>query len=370
MFHLRHALDAAAADRPDVAVGTIPYRFTNQVLPVAAAYSLRYGAAILSDRRAADGYVYHGFGFSDAYHDACLGAAIDGVPDGAVILSGCQNIGRRARAAVRRKGLRVFFYIDATVRDLVYLGPRVRAAILEAEAESYRLAAGFFVYHEGVAASLRRDYGVDPPAITVVGKGVPANAEEVRAARAVPRVSGTSLTLMTVGTHPRRKGVLRLIEAIDRLPADRRARLRYVVAGPARRELPTRDYLAPLGFLGADQRAHLLALMRRADLGVLLSEWEGLPGSIYEFLALGTPCWMSDLPDLGGLTTRPGVIAEPLPLDPARLSGRLAGLLDDRAALGGLRAAAEAHWDGLGWQPVAARVLDTVLADHVEGKRG
>ncbi|WP_170284184.1 glycosyltransferase family 4 protein [Roseospira marina] len=311
-----------------------------------------------------------GFLFSDAYHNRCLRDAPASVPDGSLVISSAQNVGDVGRTLVRDKGVKLYFYLDATLRQ--YWGAVVGTKgadhlrrLLESERLSFKEAAGFFVYHEGVAAALRDDYGVPRDKIAVIGRGVTIRPDHIAAVRQEghqePRpASDQTLTLMTVGKDAARKGVFKVIEAIDRLPEAERRRIRYVVAGPDRSALPARAFVEPLGFVTGEGRRALLTRMRRADLGVLLSEWEGLPGSVYEFLTLGTPCWMSDLPHTEALRAHPGVVSEPLPIDGARVAERLRAFLHDPAALRDLRQRAESQWDAFTWGPIVQTMSDVM----------
>ena len=101
--------------------------------------------------------------------------------------------------------------------------------------------------------------------------------------------------MMVVGKGPRRKGVFKLIDAIDALEPHEQNKLLLSVAGPDPGELPERSYLRRLGFICAGERDRLVSEMHSSDIGVLLSEAEGYPGSVWEFLSLGVPVWVSEI---------------------------------------------------------------------------
>ncbi len=141
--------------------------------------------------------------------------------------------------------------------------------------------------------------------------------------------------MMVVGRGAKRKGVFRLIEAIETLSPEEQNRLMVTVAGPEPGELPQKPYLQPLGFVSADQREYLAQEMMASDLGVLLSEADSLPGSIWEFLALGTPVWVTRLPNIAESLAGYPAIIEDLPLDLASVVKTVAHVYPQAARISG-----------------------------------
>jgi glycosyltransferase involved in cell wall biosynthesis len=133
--------------------------------------------------------------------------------------------------------------------------------------------------------------------------------------------------MMVVGRGSKRKGVYRLIEAIETLSPDEQSRLELTVAGPDRKELPSRPYLRPLGFIPDDQRDYLAREMAASDLGVLLSDADSLPGSVWEFLVLGVPVWVSKLPCVSSALKGYPAIIEDISMGIPALAARLRSFL-------------------------------------------
>ena len=244
----------------------------------------------------------HWFLLSRTYHDRCGKDIV--VPDnvrpyfvvwGQCIPGSILNYRRTHRDA------RIIVYTDATFLDLFDLFDYVadvpdalRRKMLADERECYAQSDLITVFHEDVRKRMIKDYGVKPEKISVLGRGT--NLErEMTDGISVRRRSEIDhkFHMMVVGRGPKRKGVYRLIEAIDSLSPDEQSRLVLTVVGPKKRELPTRHYLRQLGFIPGARRDGLAREMAAADLGVLLSDADSLPGSIWEFLTLGVPVWIS-----------------------------------------------------------------------------
>lgn len=311
------------------------------------------------------------FLLSQPYHDASVPDFSPRTDD-----AGCISFSQiLPRAVIRHKiahrNFKLVQYIDATLSQLFVdfdyarnAPSQVRESLLQAERRSYELADQIVAFHEGVKQSLIESYGVPPDRVTVLGRGVNLPADAMCAAGET-RMQHTDgrLRLMVVGRGPRRKGVFRLIEAIDALEPEEQARVELHLAGPALHELPHRSYLHPMGFVSAAQRPTLVTTMKSMSLGVLLSEAEGYPGSVWEFLFLGVPVWVSQLPYLEDeLRGFPAVI-QPFPLERAALTAQLRRFLHDSGLLARLMAHAARPRADLSWAWQAS-----AIAKYVCGK--
>jgi colanic acid/amylovoran biosynthesis glycosyltransferase len=179
----------------------------------------------------------------------------------------------------------------------------------------------------------------------VVGLGVPADRVRVLsmgvAMDRMPspgreRVPGR---LIFVGRLVEKKGLAHLLDALRDLPAGTEWSLEIVGDGPLRAELEERA--APLGdrvvFLGQRSSEDLGGRLVRASVAVFPSvrarsgDQDGLPVSLLEALATGTPVVASDLPGLADAVTggdQPaGLVVEPG--DTAGLTAAVARLLGD-----------------------------------------
>ena len=129
---------------------------------------------------------------------------------------------------------------------------------------------------------------VDPARkIRVVYNGVPIEQFD-RGLDGVPRDAGSHPTVLVVARLHSQKGLQYLLQAATLVPD-----VRFIVAGdgPARSELMRQAETLRLGdrfqFLG--EREDVPALLRAADVFVLPSLYEGLPVSVLEAMAAGTP---------------------------------------------------------------------------------
>ena len=271
---------------------------------------------------------------------------------------------------------RIIRYTDATCLDLIEsfdwaANPprRVRERMIRDEKNSYSQADLIAVFHEDVRSRMIRCYDVPPEKISVVGRGVNLERELLNR-RTTQRRSDLDhkFHMMVVGRGPKRKGIYRLIEAIDSLSADEQNRLVLTVAGPERNELPARPYLRPTGFISDRQREKLAAKMAASDRGVLLSEAESLPGSIWEFLALQVPVWVSKLPGIvQALNGFPAVI-EDLPLSTPALAARLRAFLYHPDVLAALVAQSKGPLEALTWEGCAEFLGHYICYDRVPDK--
>jgi glycosyltransferase involved in cell wall biosynthesis len=141
--------------------------------------------------------------------------------------------------------------------------------------------------------------------IDVVPRGRDADALGRRshprrqAARAALGVSGTTSVLLAVARQDRQKGLDVLLDAVSRLAG--RAEFRVLVAGrEGNHTKELEEYVRRHGlgemvrFLGL--RRDVPELLCAADVFVLPSRREGLPGSVLEAMALEVPIVVSDLP--------------------------------------------------------------------------
>jgi len=141
--------------------------------------------------------------------------------------------------------------------------------------------------------------------------------------------------VLTVARHDHLKGVDVLIESLPAVTA-RHPEVRVLVAGregaqtealAARaRELGLRDVIT---FLGV--RGDVAELMCAADVFVLPSRREGLPGSLLEAMALEVPIVATDIPQLREVVDERCALLVP-PERPERLSFAIVTVLDDRDA--------------------------------------
>jgi glycosyltransferase involved in cell wall biosynthesis len=267
---------------------------------------------------------------------------------------------------------RIIVYNDVTLLELMAMFDyasdipvSLRERLVQDEKLGYAQADFIAVFHEDNRANLVRNYGVPPHKIRVIGRGVNLSPELVdQPAKTKRSAVDHKFHMMVVGKGPKRKGVFRLIEAIDALTPEEQNSIVLTVAGPEPSELPSRPYLRPLGFLDYDRREELAAEMAASDLGVLLSNADSLPGSIWEFLALKVPVWVSKLPCIETLAGYPAIIEDLSHGTPA-LIAKLRSFLGNSDLLATLVAVNSKSLTGLTWQGPAKFFGKYIRLDHV-----
>jgi glycosyltransferase involved in cell wall biosynthesis len=213
-------------------------------------------------------------------------------------------------------------------------------------------------------------FGVPPERILVLGNGVDAERFAPRFDRAPGRA-----TLLYVGRLHAQKGLFDLLACMQHVVSVRpEAVLSLVGSGPLEAELRrlTRalglpDHVEFVGHLGEDRRDELVRHYQEATVLVHPSYYEGMPTTVLEAMACGTPVVTTavsgalDLiePDVNGLLVPVG--------QPEALAHAVLRLLDDAALQRALGLAARATieseytWD---------RVSDKYLLSYMAAIRG
>lgn len=209
-------------------------------------------------------------------------------------------------------------------------------------------ADGVIALSRGVADEIARIVPQTAAGMTVIyNVGYPLQAQ-IETAMARPRAApGETVTLLACGRLTRQKDYPTLLEAFARLTPAASVRLDILGDGELRGQLEAlcdrlgiRDRVTFLGFQ-RDPITH----MRRADVFVLSSIWEGFGNVIVEAMSVATPVVSADCPHGPGeiITDGENGILVP-PSDPGALAAALQRVIADPAlrqrlgAAGALRA--------------------------------
>jgi glycosyltransferase involved in cell wall biosynthesis len=209
-------------------------------------------------------------------------------------------------------------------------------------------------------------WGLDPDRVSVLPNPAPAlpelpSREEARAALAL---DGPAFGY--AGRLTRQKALGVALEAVAALPA---ATLLVLGEGPERERLADRarqlDVDGRVRFLGGGTRDDVLRLFRAADAAVLSSDWENLPHTVVEALAVGTPVIATAV---GGVPEvvhdgENGLLVPPA--SPEALSAALRRLIEDAGLRARLAAAAAPSVAHLSEEQVFERI-ESQLAEAVE----
>lgn len=202
--------------------------------------------------------------------------------------------------------------------------------------------------------------GTDPARIVVKPNAVPDPGS--------PAPLGRSVTY--IGRVSREKGVLALLDAWTRLPAQRGRQLRIAGAGPESDEIARRavdrDDVEVLGLLDPDGVRRVL---EDSALVVVPSLWaEALPLVVLEAMAAGRPLLVTDQGGLPAVVGSETGLVVPASVD--GIEGGLATLLSDRALLEQRGSAARAAYEQRYSPSVVTRELVAVYESVVAGSAG
>ena len=259
---------------------------------------------------------------------------------------------------------------DLSLREYLELYPELdgldaaaKDRLFASERASYHASELVACYTQEAQDDLVAQYQLDRSKILICGRGVnwrgPLNYQPPVLA------PDAAIEIGLIGTDVLRKGVRQLIAGIDLYMARSGRQVRLHIMGASGEAGVERPYIQWWGRVDKDaERDRFTAFMAQVHIGALLSEAEGIPGSVYEFLFFGRPVIVSAqsrvppsviqghgsiLPD----RDNPETVAEAIRLQVERLQ---------------MGQFPEPESSGLSWKGVAARIV-TALKERVEARR-
>ncbi|MCF8052865.1 MAG: glycosyltransferase family 4 protein [Desulfobacterales bacterium] len=159
-----------------------------------------------------------------------------------------------------------------------------------------------FALHPENARGLKEAFGFSDEKVQVVGAGFRDDLFCAEGECRLPRKDG-ELRVVYAGKLAVAKGVLWLIEAVEKIRPPEKTTVTLMVAGTGGDEEAEQIRAAAAGsdrvhFLGALPQNELAKVFRSADVFVLPSMFEGLPLVVIEALACGCLAVVSDLPGI------------------------------------------------------------------------
>lgn len=204
--------------------------------------------------------------------------------------------------------------LDAAGATWIRPTPRVSCCVAQPELEfgadwrgafrrrfaraAYRRASLVVANSDGLRERVIEYYGLPPEHVVTVGNLIDLEDLDRRANDTSVDIPAVPFLLVTAGRLHPEKGFRYLLEAIDLLVHDRQCSLLLVILGTGPQEAELREFIQSRklqnhvrlgGFV-----ANALPWFRRANLFVLSSLNEGLPNSLLEAVACGTPAVSTD----------------------------------------------------------------------------
>jgi glycosyltransferase involved in cell wall biosynthesis len=210
---------------------------------------------------------------------------------------------------------------------------------------------GVLCVSRGTADRCRTQWGLDPARARVIRNAVDPKRFHPRDRRAMREKLGLPADVpivVFVGIFVERKGPLRVLEALRRVPE---ARAIFVGDGPERLE---GGQVLHAGSLPHERVPEFLCA---ADLFVLPTRTEGSPNAVIEAMACGLPVLSSDIPAVREVVTDAcAKLVDPLDVEAlGKAMAELLGSPDRRRAMG---EAAHAHAKGFSLDERSRRILD------------
>lgn len=218
-------------------------------------------------------------------------------------------------SVVQDKSVEKWFFIDQTLQQLfdyyelrATIGRKIAQTAVEMEAQGYAHCSGVIAHSAWAARSVVEDYGVEPSRVFVAVPGANLDAEaysaweqSVVAKSGSREIADVPLKLVFVGKHPVRKGLDRLLRAVQ-IARSRGSNCELSVIGCRQSDLPSslRNVLGVtwLGFIDKRRDAQrFLRVVADHDVGCLLSRAEAGGIGLREYHALGLAALA---PDTGG----------------------------------------------------------------------
>jgi glycosyltransferase involved in cell wall biosynthesis len=264
-----------------------------------------------------------GYMFSNGFLETAWSRA-PRIASGEALLNLFQLYPESVLARAERGELALYHYIDLTLRELFYewlpaaapsFMPMSQVHIRDAiarERRGYAIARKIITFSRRTAQSLISDYDIDPRKIATVMPGANVDESEIERILAKRTEAAGHFVVGYVGTDHHRKGLPKLAAAVI---AARQAgvAISLRVIGPRPAELENIPGIEIIGKIAkfSDMR-RFLEVIASCHLGVLLSNAEGLPISLLEFLRAGVPVLSTNvngIPDI--VTPGLGILIDP-----------------------------------------------------------
>ena len=271
-------------------------------------------------------------------------------------------------SVIQDRSIEKWFFIDQTLRQLFdyyalrsTIGREIARTAVEMEAQGYANCAGVIAHSGWAARSVIEDYGIRSNRVFVAVPGANLDADayasweqSVAVKRLSRKTTNAPLRLVFVGKHPVRKGLDRLLRALQ-IARSRGSICELSVIGCRQSDLPpSLRNVAGVAWLGfIDKRSdapRFLSVVANHDVGCLLSRAEAGGIGLREYHALGLAALA---PDTGGSPEHAlaggSLLVKPEEDDNA-IADRICELDDNRTLLARMKGLAWSHRKEFLWE--------------------
>jgi glycosyltransferase involved in cell wall biosynthesis len=291
----------------------------------------------------------HGFKFTDRYLNSIWKSAIPALAR-ATVINNFQLFGSFFWQLHRDFGIEPYFYIDGTLDeyfghyrefDAAEIDETAMRDALALEREGYASCRKIVVMSKRTAANISRHYAVPQHKIHIVPPGAnipePLLKELDRVAERSRRSYNNNFVVGFIGLYPERKGLPTIAKAVQLLRGSGYD-IRLHIIGKCPPSIAQQDGVTPFGLIDKSvDMKRFIDIIRKVDVGCMLSRAEMAGVALLEFLRMGIPIVATDvggIPDIVGLGA--GQLVPP-EISPGDLARRFACLIDDRDRLAELK---------------------------------
>jgi glycosyltransferase involved in cell wall biosynthesis len=313
-----------------------------------------------------------GFKFTNSFLDAAWRRNLP-VLEGSKIINNFQLFGPYFLRTYQTFGIEPYLYIDSTLAeyfndyrlfDTSKIDETVIRQALTVEREGFARCRKIVVMSKRSADYIVGHYGISQEKIRILPPGANIPERLLQALDSQPprcrRSDKRALVVGFIGLYPERKGLPTIAEAV-RLLRHSGYNVRLHIIGKCPIEISQRDGVTLYGVI--DKSVHMnrfLEILRKADIGCMLSRAETAGIALLEFLRIGTPVIATDVggvPDIVELGAGQLVSPETVPSD---LAEHLARLLDNPDRLDELRQSAWRRRQNASWRRVIRELKDVL----------
>ena len=303
-----------------------------------------------------------GFKFSKPYLDLAWRRVMPALR-GVDVVSNFQIVSPLFMKQRRRIDAGLHFFIDGTLHEYFEgysqfeagnVDTGIVAKAMEIERLGYQDADSIVAMSDLTARTVIEHYGVDPAKVTTVLPGANLLDRDIPSHASAP--DPENFILSFVGIYPMRKGLGRLLRAVELLRAEGR-KIKIRVIGSAPDEVIANPAVEFLGRINKrTESARFIEATSTAHFGCLFSEAELTGIGLVESFRVGVPGIGTGVGGMKDLIETFGGVTAPVSLSDAELAALIARYIDEPARYTALRKNAAANRDAASWTRSAMEI--------------